>query len=35
MNAYGDVRDGHQVLVVGEVPYAALKAMADSLRRRP
>ena len=34
MNAYGDVRDGHQVLVVGEVPYAALKAMADSLRRR-
>ena len=34
MNAYGDVRDGHQVLVVGEVPYAALKAMADSLHRR-
>ncbi|MES1992328.1 MAG: MucB/RseB C-terminal domain-containing protein [Pseudomonadota bacterium] len=35
MNAYGDVREGHQVLVVGEVPYAALKAMVEALRRRP
>lgn len=35
MNAYGDVREGHQVLVLGEVPYPALRAMAESLRRRP
>lgn len=35
MNAYGIVREGHQVLVLGEVPYPALRAMAESLRRRP
>lgn len=35
MNAYGVVREGHQVLVLGEVPYPALRAMAESLRRRP
>jgi sigma-E factor negative regulatory protein RseB len=35
MNAYGVVRDGYQVLVVGEVPYTALRMMAESLQRRP
>lgn len=35
MNAYGDVREGHQVLVLGEVPYPALRAMAEALKRRP
>lgn len=30
-NAYGTVRDGHQIAAIGEVPYKALELIADSV----
>ena len=35
MNAYGTVVDGHQVLVVGEVPAVTVQRIAAALHRDP
>ena len=35
MNAYGAIVDGHQVVVVGEVPEVTVEMMAHSIASRP
>jgi sigma-E factor negative regulatory protein RseB len=34
MNAYGTIVDGHQVVVVGEVPAVTVEMMARSIASR-
>jgi negative regulator of sigma E activity len=34
MNAYGAIVDGHQVVVVGEVPAVTVEMMAESIGSR-
>jgi negative regulator of sigma E activity len=34
MNAYGAIVDGHQVVVVGEVPEVTVEMMAHSIASR-